>query len=250
MCENTENNMNNMNNEKVEDNENKKYKRQLVFGGCGGMYNYSLGVASVIQENFKEQLEDTLITGASAGCFPALLLALDMDVPNYIKEWNEPFLNEVNQCRLGAFYNWNDIVRKFTLKELNKLGENTYQKAVGKLHYSMTHIPSFKSHIISDWKSNQDLLDGTMASAFVPVFDKFKLTGKFRGNRYIDGALINSYPQPLNDVPTFIVKRDRWRENKTSWLWCWTDIEWSRELFNWGVEDANNNILELTTFFS
>jgi hypothetical protein len=33
-------------NEKIDD---KKYKRQLVFGGTGGMYNYSLGIASVIQ---------------------------------------------------------------------------------------------------------------------------------------------------------------------------------------------------------
>ena len=40
------------------------------------------------------------------------------------------------------------------------------------------------------------------------------------------------------------------RENKSSWLWCWTDIEWSRQLFNWGVEDANNNIKELTSFFN
>ena len=230
--------------------DDKKYKRQLVFGGCGGMYNYSLGIASVIQENFKEQLEDTLITGASAGCFPALLVSLNMDIPNSIKEWNEPFLNEVNKYRFGAFYNWNDIVRKFTLEELNKLGENIYQKVNGRLHYSMTHFPSFKSHIISDWKSNEDLLDGVMASAFVPVFDKFKLTGKFRGNRYIDGGLINSFPQPLNDVPTFIVRRNMWRENKLSWLWCWSDIEWSRQLFNWGVEDANNNIQELTTFFN
>lgn len=73
--------------------ENKKYKRQLVFGGTGGMYNYSLGIASVIQENFKEELKDTLITGTSGGCFSALVLSLDMDVKNILKELNEPILN-------------------------------------------------------------------------------------------------------------------------------------------------------------
>ena len=113
----------------------KKYKRQLVFGGCGGMYNYFLGIALVIQENFKEQLDDTLITGTSGGCFPALLLSVNIDISNTIKELNEPILNEVNKCRLGAFYNFNDISRKLSLEYLNKLDENIYQKANGILFY-------------------------------------------------------------------------------------------------------------------
>lgn len=53
-------------------------KRQLVFGGCGGMY-YAIGVAATIQENFRVGRE-TVVSGSSAGCFPALLTALDMDV--------------------------------------------------------------------------------------------------------------------------------------------------------------------------
>ena len=230
-------------------NENKKYKRQLVFGGCGGMYNYFLGIALVIQENFKEKLDDTLMTGTSGGCFPALLLSIDLDIDNTIKELNEPILNQVNKCRLGAFYNFNDISRKFSLEYLNKLDENIYKKANGKLYCSLTHIPSFQSHIISNWENNKDLVDGIMASSFVPLFDKFKLTEKFRGNRYIDGYMSCPYPQPLKDVPTFIIRINMWRDYKISWMWCWSDIEWSRQLFNWGVEDANNNILELTTFF-
>ena len=173
-----------------ENNENKKYKRQLVFGGTGGMYNYSLGIASVIQENFKEELKDTLITGTSGGCFSALVLSLDMDVQNILKELNEPILNEVNKCKLGAFYNFNDISRKFSLEYLNKFDKNAYQKANGKLHCCMTDIPSCKPHIISDWKSNKDLINGIMASSFVPLFDKFKLTEQFRGNRYIDGYIV------------------------------------------------------------
>ena len=233
----------------TENNENKKYKRQLVFGGTGGMYNYSLGIASVIQENFKEELKDTLITGTSGGCFSALVLSLDMDVQNILKELNEPILNEVNKCKLGAFYNFNDISRKFSLEYLNKFDKNAYQKANGKLHCCMTDIPSCKPHIISDWKSNKDLINGIMASSFVPLFDKFKLTEQFRGNRYIDGYMSCPYPQPLKDVPTFIVRINMWRDYKISWFWCWSDIEWSMQLFNWGVEDANNNILEIASFF-
>ena len=57
------------------------------------------------------------------------------------------------------------------------------------------------------------------------------------------------YPQPLKDVPTFIVIINIWRDYKISWFWCWSDIEWSMQLFNWGVEDANNNILEIASFF-
>jgi hypothetical protein len=27
-------------------------KKQVIFGGCGGLYNYFLGIASVLQEKY------------------------------------------------------------------------------------------------------------------------------------------------------------------------------------------------------
>ena len=214
---------------------------QLTFGGCGGMYNYSLGIASVIQKNF--DLCDVAISGASAGCFPAFLLALGMDVDELFESWNIPFLNEVNKNYFGALCKWNNTVRRCTLP---KFPVDAYIRAHSRLFCSLTSFPDFKNHLISDWKSNEDLLDGIMASAFVPLFDVCKISACFRGHRFIDGSLSNSYPLPHSlDIPSFIIRRDMWRSNKASWLWCWSDEEWARKLFEWGQTDAYEHLEEI-----
>ena len=215
---------------------------QLVFGGCGGMYNYSIGVAATIQEHFSPGRE-TIVSGSSAGCFPALLLALDMNIEDMFETWNIPFLQDVNKRRFGALAHWNNIVRNWTMPSLS---EDAHIHASGHLYCSLTSVPDFKNHIVSDWRSNQDLLDGIMASAFVPIFDTFKLTAKFRGRRFIDGSLTNSCPLPLGGkIPSCIIRRDMWRPNETSWLWCWSDTDWARRLFAWGKEDAEDHLEEL-----
>ena len=222
----------------------KNDKKTIVFGGCGGMYNYYLGVASVLQKNF--DLKDIVFSGSSAGCFPALLCALDIDIEDKFYEWNLPFLSEINSRKLGPIYHWNETVRKTTLDNMQ---ENDYQKANGKLFCSLTQVPSFKNEIVGNWKSNDDLLDGVMSSAFIPIFSKFKMCHKFRDKYYLDGSLTNSHPLPFgNDSSHFIVKRDRWRENKNSWLWLWSDEEWVTKLFEWGKEDATNNLEEISDF--
>jgi hypothetical protein len=219
-------------------------QRQLVFGGCGGMYHYMGGIASVIQENFQLGPE-TIISGSSAGCFPGMLLALGMNIDEMFETWNIPFLQEVNTYRFGALGHWNNAVRRWTR---TKLPENAYQQLSGRFHISLTSVPDLKNHIIGDWNSNEDLIEGVMTSSFIPVFDLGKLTSSFRGKSYVDGSLTNSFPLPLgNDVPSCIIKRDMWRPNNISWLWCWTDEEWARKLFTWGKEDASDHLEEIAS---
>jgi len=225
----------------------KSNKKQLVFAGCGGMYNYSLGVASVIQKNCNLD-SDVVISGSSAGCFPAMLTALDMDIDDMFETWNVPFLNEVNTFSMGSFFHWNNTVRKHTLP---KFSDNAYKSVNGRLYCSMTSFPDLKNHIISDWKSNQDLLDGIMASSFVPLFDNGKLTSDFRNKKFIDGSVSNSEPLPLGEhIPSFIVKRDMWRQTNMIWLWCWSDEDWARKLYRWGKEDASDNLEEIKTILN
>eukprot|EP01147_Barroeca_monosierra_P008086 gene8086-761_t len=105
-----------------------------------------------------------------------------------------------------------------------KLPENAFDLASNHLHFSLTSFPELKNNIIGRWTNKQDLLDGILASAFIPIFDTWKLTPRFRGYHYIDGFLTNSCPQPLgNDVPTCVIRRNMCRTNNASWLWCWSD---------------------------
>jgi predicted patatin/cPLA2 family phospholipase len=138
---------------------------------------------------------------------------------------------------------------------MSKLPDNAYKLVSGRLYCSLTSVPDFQNHIISHWTSNQDLLDCIMASAFVPIFDTGKLTAHFRGHRFVDGSLTNSLPYPLGNnaqaqTPSCVIRYDMWRPNNRSWLWCWSDEDWARQLYAWGKEDAAQNIEELATVLS
>lgn len=91
-------------------------RKNLHFGGCGGLYPYFLGVALYIQKNYN--LDNVIFTGSSAGCFPALCMAMEKDIDLLYNEWNIPFLQDVNQTKLGPMWNWYDLLRKHTYKHL------------------------------------------------------------------------------------------------------------------------------------
>jgi predicted acylesterase/phospholipase RssA len=214
---------------------------QLTFGGCGGMYSYEMGVAAVVQKNF--DLDDVAFGGASGGCIPAAILARDRDVEELHSSWNLPFLAEVTRNRFGALDTWNGTLRWLTLPQIPERG---YETASSRLYISMTRFPSWRNEVVSTWTSNEDLVDGIVASSFVPLFDAGKITARFRGERYVDGALTNSWPLPHGDaVPSLVIKRDMWRANRLSWLWCWADPDWGDRLYKWGVEDAEAHMEEL-----
>ena len=213
---------------------------QLTFAGASGMYSYSLGIASIIQQNF--DLTDVHISGCSTGCFPALLLVLKMNIDTYFETWNIPLLAEVNNNLFGAVGIWNNVVRKWTS---DILPGNAYLMAKNRFYCSLTHVPSLQNQIIGDWKSNEDLIDGIMASAFIPLFDVGKLTAKFRGKRYIDGSLTNSALLPReSEIPNLIIRTDMWRENNKKW-WISSDEDWNRQLYAWGKADATKHFAEI-----
>lgn len=73
---------------------------QIGFGGCGGMYNYFLGVASVLQEEY--DLENVVFSGVSAGCFPAAILALGLDVKEFFYKDNICLIEHAATCSIGG----------------------------------------------------------------------------------------------------------------------------------------------------
>ena len=227
----------------------KNPRAQIIFGGCGGLYSYELGIASILQEKF--DLNDVIYSAVSAGSFPATLMALDMDIATLHQSWNLPFLKEVNSHIFGALGIWNNVVRKWTLP---MLPEDAHVRCTSRLFLSMSYVnsiiytPRLKNCLVSEWLSKEDLLDGIMASSFVPLFDIGKLTSTFRGRRYIDGALSDNCPQPFSyeEVPTLIINYDMWRNMKRSWQWCWSSPEWSNTLYEWGREDALKNLEDLS----
>ena len=227
-------------------------KAHLIFSGCGGMYSYNLGIASIIQENY--DLSNVVISSASAGCFPALALILNINILEYFDIWNIPFLEEVNSYLFGSIGVFNKIAKKWTLKFLNR-EENIYKKAISRLFCSITTCnflqkPYLENMLISDWKNNEDLVDGVMSSAFIPLFDIGKLTSSYRNKRCIDGSITNNEPNPYPelDIPQLVISYDMFNPTmKKTWylVWCWSSPKWSRYLFELGRKDTLDNLDKL-----
>ncbi|KAG6614753.1 Patatin like protein [Phytophthora cinnamomi] len=218
---------------------------QLGFGGCGGMYNYFLGVASVLQEEF--DLRDVIFSGVSAGCFPALVLALGMDVKEFFFKENIPLIEEAAQCSYAGLWKWIPMVKRNMVKVLPS---DAYQLVDKKLYFSVTEIPSLQNHLMTTWTSNEEMVDCMLCSAHVPFYTT-SLTASYRGKRYVDGGLSNSTEGPVvhPDAPHKVFQIWKWRWISPTWVLVTTNADWAMEMFRMGREDAAKNLHEVDEVF-
>lgn len=216
-------------------------KKRILFCGCGGMYNYFLGVANVLQNNF--ELDNIEFSGVSAGNIPAVLLSLNMDINKLFEEKNIPFLENINNYITKSLFNWNSCVRELLY---DILPENVDVLLSNKYQSYITSLPYLKSIKISNWDSKEMFIDTIIGSSFIPLFDtklyqKLNYNGK---NIYcLDGGLSNYNIHNINNNDNLLkLTIDMWRKMETNWYYCYNDITWANKLYNWGKEDALKNL--------
>lgn len=216
---------------------------QIGFGGCGGMYNYFLGVASVLQEEY--DLENVIFSGVSAGCFPALVLALGMDVKEFFFKENIPLIEHAASCSYSGLGKWIPLVKANTLK---MLPEDAYKLADKKLYFSVTEVPALKNHVITTWTSNEDMVDCMLSSGHVPLYTD-SLVATYRGKRFVDGGLSNNFPIVHPDRPHKMLQIWKWRWISPTWVLVTTSADWALEMFRMGREDALKHLHEIEEAF-
>lgn len=217
-----------------------KEPKQIIFGGCAGMYHYFLGIASVLQEKF--DMSDVVFGCVSGGSFPALALILDLPVKELHETWNKEILRDLNKSSLKAFSRLNGIVFE---KSKKYIPLDAHIRAKDRLFISLTEFPSLKNHIVHYWQTIDSLLDCIQASCFIPIFDK-RFWTVFDKTKYVDGGLSNNKPIPYPHSPYIYITTDRWREIPLHWYWCYTCESWSDQLFAWGIQDTLSHLDEFT----
>lgn len=65
--------------------------------------------------------------------------------------------------------------------------------ASGRLHISLTRVSDRKNFIVSEFCTKDDLIDALICSSFVPLYSGI-LPPKYRGVRFVDGALSDNIP--------------------------------------------------------
>ena len=235
-------------------------QRQITFTGCGGFYTYLFGVAAYIQQNFEWEDVSTIFASASAGAYPAFLLAAGIDVEAFHRGPNRDFLAAVysppRDSRAVALGKWNDAIREhFTRAVIQLAGPDAHLKVQHRHYISLTEFPSLENALVCDYASVEDLVEGFIASGFLPLYDRRgRLAATWRGQRFFDGGLSDNAPQPLGDkAASLTLSPSKWREHEdggslpvpfvdSDWAWCDAKYEM-------GKRDAAQHHAELAAFF-
>ncbi|XP_072419231.1 patatin-like phospholipase domain-containing protein 2 [Chiloscyllium punctatum] len=171
--------------------------RALSFAGSGFLVTYHLGAAECLLENTPELLETApRVYGASGGSLiaAAVVCAVNLDhfyqslkrIARLSRRW---FLGPIH-----PLVNLLQIVRKSLMENLPK---NAHELACGRLFISLTRVSDGQNVLVSDFTSNEELVQALLCSCFVPIYCGL-IPPAFRGVRYVDGGFTNI--QPLDDA--------------------------------------------------
>ncbi|KAL3842014.1 hypothetical protein ACJMK2_020087 [Sinanodonta woodiana] len=170
------------------------------FSGCGFLGIYHVGVASCLKLNAPELLKDCHFSGASAGAILACCLISDCDLGESTK-FVLRLATKARSHSLGPLHPSFDLVQIMEDALMEFLPANAYEIATGRLHISLTRVSDRKNVMVSEFSSNQELIQALMCSAFVPLYSGL-VPPKFRGVRYIDGGLSDNIPILNNETIT------------------------------------------------
>jgi hypothetical protein len=220
----------------------------VAFSGCAFWWPYHAGVCQYLFEEF--DLSDVRVYSTSASTFPVVCTVVGVnpltwcveDYPKCLAHWwSRPF---------SCFVDSTDFLRRLWHSFLPK---DAYKRVEGHLVVSVTNVgfnsaglPVLTNEQASSFQSNDDLVNALMATINVPgVF--FRGFPKWRGRLCVDGAyseqahnaggktvVINLAPGASSDIRPS--RRLPW-----SWLLFPQPMQQTRQMMNWGYEDARTN---------
>lgn len=215
----------------------------IRFNGAGGHYSYLLGIAKVLQDIYN--LDSVIYSGYSAGCVPALLLCLELNIQNEIYNINIPLINALYKLKTGAYFNFLPKLEELLISRFNQLSNNLYLKANNRMYCNLTHLPSLKNHIYNNYKNNKDLVSCIIASGHVPIYNN-KLLYTYDNKYYIDGGLAKKINKNclfnISSMRLLEISTDMFRKHDTYFLFISSDIDYSNKLYYLGIKDALENL--------
>jgi hypothetical protein len=168
----------------------------LVVSG-GGLKGYFLiGCRDVLDKQLKIRgLRIRRYAGASAGAWSAMFMAADVSTAHWLKTYT--FTRAAmeagdSSCVLEAY-------REQILPWLmDVLPPDAYLRCNGRCFLSITVLDKFgffpRNVIVSEFSSNEDLINACFASSCIPFVVERALGPRFRGQRVVDGGLTNNTP--------------------------------------------------------
>ncbi|GAA6087127.1 patatin-like phospholipase domain-containing protein 2 [Tachysurus ichikawai] len=166
----------------------------ISFAGCGFLGIYHIGVASCLQQQAPFLTDNAQnIYGASAGALTATALVsgaclgeAGARIIDVAKEARKRFLGPMHPA-----FNLVKIMREMMSRVLP---HDAYVKATGRLGISLTRVTDGENVLLSQFNSNDELIQACVCSAFIPVYCGL-IPPSLQGVRYVDGGITNNLPQ-------------------------------------------------------
>ncbi|PRQ19965.1 putative triacylglycerol lipase [Rosa chinensis] len=233
--------------QRVKDVEAEKERRVITspgfsFSAAGLLFPYHLGAAQFLIENGYIK-ETTPLAGSSAGAIVCAVIASGASMAEALQATKilaEDCRNRGTAFRLGAVLR--DVLQKF-------LPEDAHIKSNGRVRVAVTQLlwrP--RGLLVDQFDSKEDLINAVFTSSFIPGYLAPRPATMFRNRLCIDGGLTLFMP------PTSAAKTVRVCAFPASRLGLQgigispdcnpDDRATPRELFNWALEPAEDDILD------
>lgn len=155
----------------------------FVAEGCSWGCIYYIGLYKSFKSTYSdEQMLSMKFGGSSSGCIFALAACLNKSVEEGLSMYHE--LAHVADT-FGVF-GLMSVYHEIVLRQWLPHGGDQYLKLRDRLHINVTRFIC-RSEVISDWKSNDDVIDALHASMHIPFYMSY--IRSVRGRWGIDGGL-------------------------------------------------------------
>ena len=163
----------------------------LIFPGDGIFFWWQAGAVEGLRKRF--DLSRIPVAGSSAGALSAVGIACELDMH---RAMDGAFRLSAeagvwDRGKFGLFGLWGGTLRTW-LDEL--LPDDAHNLCNDRVHVAMKSVPHlsqpyFRTQLVGNFRSREDLISATMASVHIPYFMDHHATARFRGRRYVDGSL-------------------------------------------------------------
>ncbi|XP_061910079.1 patatin-like phospholipase domain-containing protein 4 isoform X3 [Entelurus aequoreus] len=158
----------------------------LSFAACGFLGIYHLGaVEAFLRHGDKLLASLRTCAGTSSGALVAAVMLTAPDKVKHCKDFTYKLATNVRQQRFGAVTPGYNVLLKLREGIEEMLPADAHILASDRLHVSLTHFKSGKNHIVSEFKSREDLIKALLASSFVPIYAGFQPVD-FRGQLSVE----------------------------------------------------------------
>ncbi|XP_038050405.1 patatin-like phospholipase domain-containing protein 4 [Patiria miniata] len=169
-------------------------KVNISFAGCGFLAIYHLGVAKgLLRDGHHVVSKVNRWGGASAGAIAAAAMVC---LPNKLGDAVQmlrDFVDVIQKKPLGALTPGFDMMGHLRSELQHYVPAGSYRLASQKLYVSVTRVSDGKNVLLTDFKSDEELIDALLCSCYIPVYCGFRIP-TFRGQKYIDGGMTVNMP--------------------------------------------------------